>query len=142
MKNWKILILVIGFLVAAAVGGRLYARHGALSFGQRLGQAFSVLGRQGFANTTALRGFFSEPEMAGYVSCVRQLSFLGGRYDERLSDLQTGMIYYSEQASLSPEIRFAAPPALKHLTINSGDRSDAGLAEAAGNLISSFASQL
>jgi hypothetical protein len=142
MKNRKILVLVIALLIAAAVSGRLYARHSALSFGRRLGQAFSVLGREGFANTVALRDFFSEPEMAGYVNRVRQLSFLGGNYDERLGDLQAGMIYYSEQASLPPEKRFAAPPALKHLTITSSDRSDEGLAAAAGNFILSYASNL
>ncbi len=142
MKNRKLLMLVIALLIVAAIGGRLSARHSALSFGRRLSQAFLVLGREGFANTAGLRAFFAEPEMAGYVSRVRQLSFLGGHYDERLSDLQTGMIYYSEQASLSPEKRFAAPPALKHFTITSSDHSEAGLVQAASNLILSYVSNL
>jgi hypothetical protein len=105
VKTRKILFGVIGILVGAAVAGRLIARHSALKFGRRLGQTISVLGRDGFADTNGFRSFFANPEMSGYVSRVRQLSFLGGGYSERINDLQAGMIYYSEQVSLPPEKR-------------------------------------
>jgi len=143
MKDRRLIFLIIVLLAAAAVSGRVYARHSALKFGRSLAGAYSVLGREGFADTAGLRAFFAEPEMAAYASRVHQLSFLGGHYEERLNDLQAGMIYYSEQASLPPEKRFAVPPALKRLTIvTPGDHSDTGLADAGGNFIISYMSAL
>ncbi len=144
MKNRKKLLLgiVLLLLIAVAIGGRLYARQAAKGFGLQLGQAFALVSREGFANTAALRGLFADPDMAGYATRARQLSFLGGDYDERINALQTGMIYFSEQMSLSPDQRFASPPQLKHLTIEAGDHSDSGVAAAATKLILTYGSQL
>jgi hypothetical protein len=142
MKTRKILLISLVLLVAVAIGGRLYARDAARKFGRQVTQAYSVVGRSGFADTAALRGLFAEPEMAGYVDRVRRLSFLGGGYDELIGELQSGMIYFSEQIALPPQQRFAAPPALQHLVIDASDRSDAGVASAATKLIVSYASRL
>jgi hypothetical protein len=61
---------------------------------------------------------------------------------KRISELEAGMIYLSEQMSVSPAQRFATPPALKHLPIETGDHSDSGLAAAATKLIVTYESEL
>jgi hypothetical protein len=141
MKRRRIILFSLALMVVAAMGGRFYAWQAARAFGQRLAGAFSFVSRDGFADTAALRGLFAEPEMAGYARRVRQFSFLGGGYEERLNELQTGMIYFSEQMSLPPERRFAAPPKLKYLPIETADPTDKGVGDAASKLILDYRTQ-
>lgn len=143
MKSWKVIALIVAaLLVIAFVGGRLYARYEAFVYGRGVAQAFFLLGREEFANTAGLRDFFSKPELADRARRVRQLSFLGGQYDKRVSELQTGLLYLSEQAALPPQKRFAEPPVLKYLSINAGDHSDKAIADAAAGLIPTYFSQI
>jgi hypothetical protein len=138
-KTRKILLITLCTLVTAIpVGGHLLARHNAFKFGRAMAGSFSCLGREAFADTDGLRKFLASPDMASPVSTVDSLSFLNGDYDEWIRDLQAGLIYYSEQASVPQPQRFAAPPRLKHFKIDTTDPSDEGLGKAAGALIVSY----
>jgi hypothetical protein len=143
MNRRKLALMLFVLLLAMTVlAGRGYARYSAMKFGQQLASAFTLINREGFSDTAALRRWFADPDMAGYAKRTSQLAFLGGGYAGRLDELKAGMIYYSEQMSLAEADRFASPPKLKYLAIESGERSDAGVGAAAGRLIMNYAAQL
>jgi hypothetical protein len=135
------LICLVAILVAAGTA-RFSARLAAVEFGRRVTQAVSVVSNEGFADTAAFREWFNDPDVAKYVNRARMVSFLGSGYVRRMNDLQTGMLYCSEQASLPPERRFVAPPPLKYLKIETGDHSDEGVTKAVESLIVTYHSRL
>jgi hypothetical protein len=142
MKLRKRLLICLAALLVLVGIGRFSARLAAVGFGKTVVSAFSVLSKSGFADTADLRKFFNDPELTKYANRAKALSFLGGGYAQRISDLQTGMIYCSEQLSLPPPDRFAAPPSLKYLHIESSDHTDEGVVNATSELILTFFSRL
>ena len=101
-----------------------------------------MLGVSGFADTNELRNFFDDPHLVSCDGWTRRLSFLGGKYDQRLSELRSGMIYLSEQMALPEERRFANTPEFHTLLIDGSDHSDPGIGKAAGDLILTLRGQL
>ncbi len=129
-------------IVAAGVSGRLWAWWSAKAFTAYHAGAFSMLGKDGTADTAGLKLFFEEEPMGGCYARASALRFLGGGYASRLDDLKTGSIYISEQYSLPEEKRFMDPPALSHLKLRTEDRTNQGLGDAAGSLILECRGQL
>lgn len=132
------IIAILFLLFGIPYCGHLVARYHAIKFGQTMAASYSSLGRKSFADTAALRSYFASPEVAGHVRTVEKLSLFNSDYEEWIHDLQAGLIYYSEQASLPHYNRLAEPPQLQHLTIDINDPSEEGLAKASANLITSY----
>jgi hypothetical protein len=135
------LILVVS-LVAAAIVGRIIAHKAASDYGRVFKQSVSMVGVSGFADTANLREFLAASAITVPMKRMGALSFLGGGYRGKADELQRGMIYLSEQMALPESQRFSAPPALVHLSLTTGDRTDRGLVEAAMHLLASYDSQL
>ena len=133
-----LLITLSTLLTVIPIGGHLIARHNAFKFGTTMLGAFATVGHEGFADTAELRKLFDHPQIAPYIRTVDRLSLVNGDHDERIRDLQAGLIYYSEQASVPQPQRFTTPPHLKHFQIDTTDPSDDGLMKAAANLILTY----
>lgn len=135
----RIRILAILFLLfGIPYCGHLVSRYHAIQLGQTMAASYSALGREAFADTTALRSYFASPDVAPHIRTVEKLSLFSGDYLEWIRDLQDGLIYYSEQANIPHYHRLAEPPRLQHLTIDINDPSDEGLAKASAKLITSY----
>ncbi|RYD18835.1 MAG: hypothetical protein EOP88_21195 [Verrucomicrobiaceae bacterium] len=138
MKKQKNLISIVIIVLVAAAGGRLAAMKAASDYGRHVAAAFSALGYGALTDTKEIKEFLRDPQLTGCENRTHNLAFLGGNYSRRVRELKEGIIYLSEQASLPEGKRFAAPPKLQSLSIDSDDPSDQGLGNAVGALILDF----
>jgi len=136
IRNNAIIIMAVITVIALPLRAWLVGRYAARDYGRYVSSAFGSLGFGGFSQTDELRMFFNEPDLVACENRAKRSSILiGGGYVREIEALKTGMIYLSEQASLPEEKRLASPPRLEGLGIDASDRSDNGLARAAGKLI-------
>ena len=117
------------------VSGHLTARYCAWRFGKRLMEMYMTLGRQGAEDTDAARHALNGPQLSGYTNWAQRLSFFGGHYADQIDELKETFIYCLGQLGLPEERRFAAPPTLKYLKLNTNDHSDRGVAASASDLL-------
>ena len=111
MKNRKILLLGIAFLLVAAIGGRLYARQAAKGFGHHLAQAF-----EGFIVQFALEFEIQFEPFLLQDMCEQQLNRQPGRLDagylkvrrRLVEDVQDAHARLSARSCLACD---ASPPA-------------------------------
>jgi hypothetical protein len=142
MNSRNALLLLLSLIILSVVGGRLYARKSASEFGATLAAAQSYLGSDGFADTPALREFLETPEVKGHRDAVKRFAILGGGYKDRISELQEGLIFLSEQLAQPEEKRSVSPPVLRHLKIELVTTSDRSVFDAASKLIHDFRTQV
>lgn len=142
MNSRNLLLLVLSLIVLYVVGGRLYARKSASEFGAALAGSHAALSMSGFADTAGLRKFLQDPEIKGLRDAVQRFAVLGGGYKDRISEVQKGLIYLSEQMALPEDKRFTKLPALRHFKIEPVTTSDRSVSDAATKLIHDFRQQV
>ncbi|HVJ45974.1 MAG TPA: hypothetical protein VM511_06265 [Luteolibacter sp.] len=142
MNSRNALLLVLSLIVLYVVGGRLYARKSASEIGAVLAGTYSMLGRDGFADTAALEKFLATPEIKDRRETVQRFAILGGGYKDRISEVQKGLIYLSEQMAQPEEKRFERLPVLRYFKIEPVSSSDRSVSDAGAKLILDFRQQV
>lgn len=97
MNKLRTLAGIATVVALTALAGRLWSRQAAIDFGKHVGTVYSVVGLAGFADNDAVDDFFADPHLVTCNERTKLFSFLGGRYDHRIHELKSGMIYLSEQ---------------------------------------------
>ncbi len=82
--------------------------------------------------------FFESPEMAEAAQQAERWDWLHFGYARRIEALKRGMMYFSQQANLPENERFASPPDVTPLRLQIQDRSDDGLSDATLTLLLEF----